>query len=69
MMLTKVNGPSSPLLLSRCQGVCCINIALTTMAAKKKVGGKSCWKGYSAQGTKKGKNGKRVNNCVKNGKK
>jgi len=39
------------------------------MAAKKKVGGKSCWKGYSAQGTKKGKNGKRVNNCVKNGKK
>ena len=43
----------------------CIN----NMAAKKKVGGKSCWKGYSAQGTKKGKGGKRVNNCVKNGKK
>ena len=36
------------------------------MAAKKKVGGKSCWKGYHAEGTKKGKNGKRVNNCVKN---
>lgn len=24
-----------------------------------------CWKGYKKQGTKKGKNGKRVNNCVK----
>ena len=39
------------------------------MAAKKKVGGKACWDGYSARGTKKGKNGKRVNNCVKNGSK
>jgi len=41
------------------------------MAAKKKpqkVGGKKCWKGYHAEGTKQGKNG-RVNNCVKNGKK
>mgnify|MGYP004326069719 CR=1 FL=1 len=34
------------------------------MAAKKKVGGKSCWRGYRADGTKVGKNGKRVNNCV-----
>lgn len=24
-----------------------------------------CWKGYRKQGTKKGKHGKRVNNCVK----
>ena len=36
------------------------------MAAKKKVGGKACWKGYHAEGTKKGKNGKRVNNCKPN---
>ena len=38
------------------------------MAKPKKVGGKKCWKGYTAKGTKQGKNG-RVNNCVKNGKK
>ena len=68
MMLVELDlGPSFPLLLSRCQGDCCINIALTTMAKPKKVGGKKCWKGYTAKGTKQGKNG-RVNNCVKNGK-
>ena len=25
----------------------------------------TCWKGYRKDGTKKGKGGKRVNNCVK----
>ena len=38
------------------------------MAAKKKVGGKACWDGYRAAGTKKGKNGRTVNNCVPTGK-
>jgi len=27
----------------------------------------SCWEGYEKRGTKKGKNGKTVNNCVKKG--
>ena len=36
------------------------------MAKPKRVGGKRCWKGYHAEGTKKGKGGRRVNNCVKN---
>jgi len=26
---------------------------------------KSCWDGYAKKGTKKGKGGKTVNNCVK----
>lgn len=37
------------------------------MTKKKRVGGKTCWDGYKAMGTKKGKNG-RVNNCVPTGK-
>ena len=57
------------MLLRGVRGVCCINIASTTMAKPKRVGGKKCWKGYTAKGTKAGKNGRRVNNCVKNGKK
>mgnify|MGYP003657475416 FL=1 len=39
-----------------------------TSALKKKakgMDGKACWKGYSLKGTKM-KNGKRVDNCVKN---
>ena len=35
--------------------------ASDTMAAKK------CWDGYEKRGTKKGKGGKTVNNCVKKG--
>jgi len=27
----------------------------------------SCWEGYEKRGTKKGKGGKTVNNCVKKG--
>lgn len=29
-------------------------------------GAKSCWHGYHAEGKKKGKNGKMVNNCKPN---
>lgn len=29
--------------------------------------GQKCWDGYEKRGTKKGKNGKAVNNCVKKG--
>ncbi len=36
---------------------------------KKKVGGKKCWSGYTAKGTKQGKGGRKVNNCVKKKKK
>ena len=32
---------------------------------RKKVGGKKCWSGYTAKGTKKSASGRRVNNCVK----
>ena len=38
------------------------------MRKKKAVGGKACWDGYRAAGTKKGKNGRTVNNCVPTGK-
>ena len=38
------------------------------MSKKKRVGGKACWDGYKAMGTKRGKNGRRVNNCVPTGK-
>jgi|MDTB01.3.fsa_nt_gb hypothetical protein len=34
---------------------------------KGKASKKSCWQGYEARGTKTGKNGTRVNNCVKRG--
>lgn len=34
--------------------------------AKDSNGFSSCWTGYHASGTKKGKNGGRVRNCVKN---
>lgn len=37
--------------------------ASDAMAAKK------CWDGYEKRGTKKGKGGKTVNNCVKKGSK
>ena len=36
-----------------------------TRMAGQRIGGKKCWEGYHAEGTKTGKGGKRVNNCVK----
>jgi hypothetical protein len=43
---------------------------MATKRSRKKKGmdGKACWKGYKLQGTKI-KNGKKVDNCVKIGKK
>ena len=40
-----------------------------TRMAGQRIGGKKCWEGYHAEGTKTGKGGKRVNNCVKTPKK